>query len=235
MFLRIAGVVGSVLLLVYIADDYIPASTSSRTAETVSKEAVGLKPVEQVQTEEVIAEVAPTPRPSERLLPLGPTLPFELPTDLASNSSSRSELLPPIPLPVVAEQQGDASVDSVVDSPSTSEIASADEIEPDDPVRTASLGTSAIDGVPFNQAFASRAVPPVPEQLTVNLMVVRVPTAAVHAEPKRNSGVMAVLNSGFVVNAVRVSGTDWMFVQDPQYSLSGYMRRSQLNALYLTQ
>lgn len=244
MFLRIAGLVGSVLFLVYLADDYIAANNPNLVASTepstdIDDEgavdiatAPSIEPASEPVTE-VAAQTEPVLPAANKieiaLVTPEPTKEIEVqPMTVASALSTREIELPPL-----------AEGDSESNGGSFLITRQLDREEPKSEVTQAALrpetdaGDDALELRQLSQPTA-RAGSSSNESLVINLMIVSAPNAAIHAAPSRQAGIKAVVNAGFVVTAFDVKGSDWIFVQDTNYTVSGYIRANQLKPLLLT-
>ena len=242
MFLRIAGLVGSVLFLVYLADDYVavqnpsllassePLNDAGETSPDVVASAGGNndsfpgssvnlaattgKVVGQSSTE--LALVEPEETPEIEVLPM----------TVATALTTRDIALPP------SSDGSDVTTERfVINLKDNNGGSRAQVVE-------AALDTSESEkslpmiSEPQRPKTAQRAAPP--ESLIVNLMVVSTANTAIHAAPTKQSGIKAVVDKGFILTGLDVKGTDWVFVQDPKFTLSGYIRKTQLSKLLLT-
>lgn len=240
MFLRIAGLVGSVLFLVYLADDYIAANNPNLVATNDAPSEVD----EEGQVDLALAS------PAE--VPLAPTIEMAAATTsgVTAGSSEQVALVQPEPtkeielMPMTvasALTAREIELPPGFDNESASFVITRqlERVGPEAEVTQAALRS---DIEPEDDALELREVvpPSVRSQtnrsnsLAINLMVVSAQSAAIHAAPSSQAGIKGVVNAGFVVTAFDVKGSDWLFVQDTTYTLSGYIRASQLKPLVLT-
>lgn len=122
-----------------------------------------------------------------------------------------------------------ASVTETTDTQLAEEVVAKEAAAPSAPADVPE--TPAIETAIEPPPPAPAQVPAKPRTIDVDLMITTADASQVRVAPNPNSDAVGAVGSGTILRATRVGNSKWYFVQDLNYTISGYVTASQLSKL----
>lgn len=158
-----------------------------------------------------------TPDASESTAPTGSE---QAKTDTASVQETPAE--PEVsPASTTAVDATDTQQDTTTASNETVEASTAND-EPE---------AAQVVAAPEAPKAAPTPVPAKPKPIGVSFMITQADPASVRVAPNSNAEVIGAIARGTIIRATPVANSSWYFVQDLDYTISGYLSSTQLSKL----